>query len=224
MFPLRSMSKSSGAGKRRDASGKPRQRYVRATQWRRRRFFALLEETGQIHLAAELSGLGIGCIYRLRRIEPGFGERMIAARVAASERLDGQGAAEGPGQAGDGLVVRRGPGGRLRAVAPHRGWWSERHDAIFLGALRETGSVIAASRAAGFCTRTAYNRRKRLPGFAASWEEALRAAPPRLEARMLAEAMRLVGPDRWDEPGEALPFDPATAIRIFGWLDRRARG
>ncbi|HEX8364193.1 MAG TPA: hypothetical protein VF603_02800 [Allosphingosinicella sp.] len=204
--------------------GGPRQRYVRATQWRRRRFFALLEETGQVRLAAELSGLGLGCIYRLRRIEAGFGERMIAARVAASERLDGRAAAEGPGAgAGDGLVVRRGPGGRLRAVAPHRGWWGERDDEVFLGALRETGSVTAACRVAGFCTRTAYNRRKRLPGFAASWKEALAEAPPRLEARMLAEGMKLVVRERWDEPGDAVPFDPAAAIRIFGWLDKRAR-
>lgn len=134
MFLFRSMD-----GKRR--SGKPRQRYVRATQWRRRRFFALLEETGQVRLAAELSGLGLGCIYRLRRLEAGFGERMIAARVAAGGRLDRRTPAEGPGgEAGDGLVVRRGPGGRLRAVAPHRGWWGERDDAVFLGALREPGA------------------------------------------------------------------------------------
>ena len=67
--------------------GQGRQRYVRATRWRRRRFFALLEETGQVRLASELSGLGLGCIYRLRRVEPGFGERMIEAREAASRRV-----------------------------------------------------------------------------------------------------------------------------------------
>ena len=103
-------------------------------------------------LAAELSGLGLGCIYKLRRAEPGFTERMFEARVAAGERLAGKAPpAEGPGAAdgpeaglGDGLVVRRGPGGRLRAVAPARSWWGERDDAAFLGALRATGSVTAA--------------------------------------------------------------------------------
>jgi hypothetical protein len=202
----------------------PRQRYVRATQWRRRRFFALLEETGQVRLAAELSGLGLGCIYRLRRIEPGFAKRMVEARVAASQGLAGHEPAEGPGAgSGDGLVVRRGPDGRLRAVAPARGWWGEKDDAVFLGALRATGSVTAACRAAGFSKRTAYNRRKRLPGFAAAWQQALAEAPPRLEERMLAEGLRRLDPDRWQEPDGAEPFDPATAIRIARWLGKRGR-
>ena len=213
------MSRGQAAGR-----GQARQRYVRATRWRRRRFFALLEETGQVRLAAELSGLGLGCIYRLRRLEPGFGERMIEARDAASRRLAGSEPAEGPGSAGsDGLVVRRGPGGQLRAVAPARGWWGERDDAVFLGALRATGNAAAACRIAGFSTRAAYNRRSRLPGFAAAWEQALAESPPRLEARMLAEALRRVGAERWEEPPEGGRFDAATAIRIAARLDKRAR-
>jgi hypothetical protein len=85
------------------------------------------------------------------------------------------------------------------------------------------GSVTAACRVAGFCTRTAYNRRNRLPGFAASWDEALTESPPRLEARMLAEAMKRIDPQGWDEPGDAAPFDRGRAIRIVGRLDKRAR-
>ena len=61
--------------------------YIRVTRWRRRRFFALLEESGNVRMAAELSGLGLGAIYRLRRVEPGFTERMAAAREVASARL-----------------------------------------------------------------------------------------------------------------------------------------
>ncbi|MEA3029180.1 MAG: hypothetical protein QOG13_505 [Sphingomonadales bacterium] len=38
-------------------SGAPRRRYVRFTRWRRRRFFALLEESGCVRLACELSGV-----------------------------------------------------------------------------------------------------------------------------------------------------------------------
>jgi hypothetical protein len=68
-------------------SGAPRRRYVRFTRWRRRRFFALLEETGCVRLACELSGVGMGCIYRLRRTEPGFVARMAAAVAAADARL-----------------------------------------------------------------------------------------------------------------------------------------
>jgi hypothetical protein len=72
------MSKTAG-------SSRPRRRYVRFTRWRRRRFFALLGESGNVRMACELSGVGLGCIYRLRRTERGFVALMEAA-VAAADR------------------------------------------------------------------------------------------------------------------------------------------
>jgi hypothetical protein len=47
----------------------------------------LLEETGTVKVAAELAGLGIGAIYRLRKLEAGFRERMEAAIVKGTARL-----------------------------------------------------------------------------------------------------------------------------------------
>ncbi|HMJ05342.1 MAG TPA: hypothetical protein VK474_03710, partial [Chthoniobacterales bacterium] len=76
---------------RKTTKGRKRTRYVRFTRWRRRRFFALLEESGNVRMAAELAGAGLGCIYRLRRVEPGFTERMAEARGRASARLAGYG-------------------------------------------------------------------------------------------------------------------------------------
>lgn len=38
----------------------PRRRYVPFTPWRRRRFFALLEESGNVRVACALSGAGLG--------------------------------------------------------------------------------------------------------------------------------------------------------------------
>jgi hypothetical protein len=52
---------------------------ARFTRWRRRRFFALLAESGNVRVACELSGVGLGCIYRLRRTEPGFVALMDAS-------------------------------------------------------------------------------------------------------------------------------------------------
>lgn len=40
---------------------------------------------------------------------------------------------------------------------------------------------------------------------------------------MLAEAMKRIDPQGWDEPGDAAPFDRGRAIRIVGRLDKRAR-
>ena len=68
-------------------SSRRKRRYVRFTRWRRRRFFALLSESGNVRAAAELSGVGLGCIYRLRRTEAGFVAAMAAAKDAADARL-----------------------------------------------------------------------------------------------------------------------------------------
>ena len=60
---------------------------MRFTRWRRRRFFALLEESGNVRMACEISGVGLGCIYRLRRTEPGFVALMEAAMAQTGHPL-----------------------------------------------------------------------------------------------------------------------------------------
>ena len=111
-----------------------KRRYVRFTRWRRRRFFALLAESGNVRAACELSGVGLGCIYRLRRTEPGFVAAMAAAKAEADAHLGRGGAGDAmdaelahprplPPAGGedsgafDDLVIRRGVGGRLRRMA-----------------------------------------------------------------------------------------------------------
>ncbi len=98
-----------------------RRNYVRFTRWRRRHFFRVLEETGHVQMAAEAAGVSLACIYRLRRVEPGFTDKMEAARAQADARLKGAGCPNDPdslspglspeGEKGGGLVVRRGTGG-----------------------------------------------------------------------------------------------------------------
>ncbi|MEA3044770.1 MAG: hypothetical protein QOH47_2608 [Sphingomonadales bacterium] len=116
-----------------ERAGRKRLRYVRFTRWRRRRFFALLAETGSVRLACEISGVGLGCIARLRRVEPGFVARMEAAVAAADARPARERArpAAGP-EAGEGdLVIRRGIGGRLRAMNAGLHWWGARRTRCF---------------------------------------------------------------------------------------------
>jgi hypothetical protein len=226
---------------------KSKRRYVRFTRWRRRRFFALLAESGNVRVACELSGVGLGCVYRLRQTEPGFVALMAAAVAAADEKLalrQAQDRREGeeapppassrspsPANAGDDLedgdlVIRRGIGGRLRAMAAGTRWWAARHDAVFLGYLRATGNVTHAARAAGFTKKAAYDRRKRMPSFARAWDEALPEAERRLSARQAAEAQTAAATM---EPGAYEPDDPAAfdvdlAIRMVQrWQGERAR-
>jgi hypothetical protein len=74
----------------RTSSSAPKRVYVRMTRWRRRRFLMLLAECGTVRVAAELAGVGIGAVYRLRKKEPGFAAEIIAAKTAASARLASQ--------------------------------------------------------------------------------------------------------------------------------------
>ena len=212
--------------------------------------FALLEESGNVRMACELSGVGLGCIYRLRGTEPGFIALMAAAVAKADRGLAGKrkkGApppsfglsppsprnrgeeiederwAGGAPPSEDDVVIRRGIGGRLRVMAAGTRWWAARHDAIFLGHLRATGNVALSARLTGFTKKTAYNRRDRLPSFARAWDAALAAAEPRLEARLTAEALR----GSWGmedgayEPGEPEAFDVDQALRLLTWREKR---
>jgi hypothetical protein len=210
----------------------PRRRYVLFTRWRRRRFFALLEESGNVRVACALSGVGLGCIYRLRRVEAGFSERMAAAKDAASARLRTKEGDAGPrlspgdGEELGGLVVRRGVGGRLRLMDPGPHWWEPRHDEIFLVHLRATGNIAASARAAGFTAKVAHDRRKRLPAFDAACEKALAEAEMRLGDVLMQEAAKWLALDYDDafaaEPPEELDVDRALAMLTY-W-NRKGKG
>jgi hypothetical protein len=197
----------------RDSTGKaraPRRPYVRFTRWRRAHFFRVLGETGHAQMAAAAAGVSLGCIYRLRRLEPGFTEKMAAAAAAADERLaKGQpddGDSTGTGQ--QAVVIRKGRGGRLRVVAAGPHWWTERHDALFLRHLRATGNVAASARAAGFTPKSAWNRRQRLPAFAWAMDEARDSADLALEFGLAGLALGRGGAE---EAGGRLDGEQAKA-------------
>ncbi len=206
----------------------PRRPYVRFTRWRRAHFFRVLEETGHVQMAAAAAGVSLGCIYRLRRVEAGFTQKMVAAVGKADARLAVQEGGQSPvtvpsdcpGQ--QALVIRRGIGGRLRVMAAGPRWWTERHDALFFAHLRATGSVAASARAAGFTPKSAWNRRDRLPGFARAMDEAREDADLALEFQLSVQAQGGKGDDyrAGAEPG----VDPEQAMRTLSFRENRKRG
>ena len=207
------------------ARSPPRRAYIRFTRWRRRRFLGLLEESGNARMAAELAGVGIKAVYRLRTKEPAFAAAMDAARAAADRRM-ARGDAASPESERDGLAVRRGPGGRLRLMAAGPHSWEPRHDSAFLLHLRGNGNVAASARAIGFTPKAAHDRRKARPAFAAAWRPALREARMRLESRLLEAAMAAAGVTYCEafegEPPEG-KFDPWLALAALKYWDRRKR-
>jgi molybdenum-dependent DNA-binding transcriptional regulator ModE len=210
-------------------SPSPRRPYVRFTRWRRAHFFRVLEETGHVQMAAEAAGVSLGCIYRLRRVEAGFTEKMVAAVEKANARLQRGEQPSGVTVTGTGtgtrqqaLVIRRGIKGRLRVMAAGLHWWTERHDAVFFAHLRATGSVAASARAAGFTPKSAWNRRDRLPGFARAMDEAREDADLALEFQLSVEAQRNRGDDY--RPGSEPGVPAEQAFRTLSFRDNRKRG
>jgi molybdenum-dependent DNA-binding transcriptional regulator ModE len=208
-------------------SPSPRRRYVRFTRWRQAHFFRVLEETGHVQMAAEAAGVSLACIYRLRRVEAGFTEKMAAARDKADARLEAQEGGQSLGTvtsdcpSQQALVIRRGIGGRLRVTAAGRNWWTERHDPLFFEHLRATGCVAASARAAGFTPKTAWNRRERLPGFARAMDEAREDSDLALEFQLCAQGQRKRGDD-WGGSPAAVPAE--RAIRTLSFRENRRRG
>jgi hypothetical protein len=203
---------ATGSNRKPGASRRP---YVRFTRWRRAHFFRVLEETGHAQMAAEAAGVSLGCIYRLRRVEPGFTEKMRAAVAAADRRLEADGdEGRSQGTVPSALVIRRGRGGRLRVMAAGARWWTERHDPIFFAHLRATGSVAASARATGFTPKSAWNRRDRLPGFAKAMDEAREDVDMALEFELMAEA----------KLGDDAPADRDRTIRTLRFRQNRRRG
>jgi hypothetical protein len=200
---------------------------VRFTRWRRAHFFRVLEGTGHAQMAAEAAGVSLSCIYRLRRVEAGFADRMAAAvRTAdAALRSGGEAQAEGGNGCPEALVIRSGIGGRLQVVAAGR-CWTARHDAIFLGWLRATGCIAGSARRTGFTPKTAWNRRDRVPSFARAWDEALEESQVRLRCKMV-EARRVGGPaleqGAWDPEPDPEDFDVEEAMWLLKWHDRQRR-
>ncbi|MEC8091706.1 MAG: hypothetical protein VX108_03845, partial [Pseudomonadota bacterium] len=77
-----------------------------------------------------------------------------------------------------------------RAGAAQDGW-----KAAFLCALRRTGNVSAAARAAGNCRSRCYEARRRDREFAAAWTDALEEAADMLEMEAFQRAVEGVGED-----------------------------
>ena len=135
------------------------------------------------------------------------------------------------------LTRRRIPAFHPVPVGPRRDGWTPRRQAVFVGKLAETRSVIAACRAVGMGRESAYRLRKRpgAAGFAAAWDAALGKPhrPVDLSSakatgldpayrhemgllQVVMNAGRFAG-SYWKEDANALP-------QYLGQLDRGMRG
>lgn len=110
--------------------------------------------------------------------------------------------------------------------------WTPQRQADFLGALAETGSVLAAARRVGMSRESAYRlrRREEAVSFAASWDAALgRAVDPRRKVTADERARRavdgLLKPHFWQgkHVGNERKTDACAILGHVAMLDRAER-
>jgi hypothetical protein len=167
----------------------------------RRGFFVRLAATGNATLAAKRAGVARTWVYRWRREDAGFAAEWQEAldrfarrtrarpRKAAGPRPQGRriDARDGP------LIARRTRGGRPQLAAARDSDWTDDKEAEFFAVLGATLNVTAASKAAGFASKTAWARRRADAAFARRWDAVMEDGAHRLELRLMELAARDIG-------------------------------
>ena len=79
--------------------------------------------------------------------------------------------------------------GSVQVRAIRSDGWTPKRRALFMATLQATANVSEAARVAGKCQASAYNQRRRDPGFARDWQQALAVGYAELEALLLRQAL-----------------------------------
>ena len=133
-------------------------------------YLRALAETGNATLAAERAGVSLNWAYKKREADARFDA--LVREMAARFR-------ESPAEPSLPTLSREGRGDkRTRVNRERKGGWTVEKEARFLERLQQTCSVPLAAAEVGLSAGSAYQRRKRRPGFAAAWDEALLSGWP----------------------------------------------
>jgi hypothetical protein len=174
----------------------------------RRGFFVRLAATGNATLAAKRAGVARAWVYRWRREDARFAAEWQEALDRFARRMLKRAPTAAPGASKmrrpavrrretstrEGpLIARRTRGGRPQLAMARESDWNEDKEADFFAMLGATLNVSAASRAAGFTSKTAWARRRADPTFARRWEAVIDDGAHRLELRLMELAARDIG-------------------------------
>ena len=198
---------------------------------RRDAFFKALRETGNRTLAAEAAKVSQSWVTLHRARDPEFRRRMVEAMAEAKAKLAAHPERQPPSGWGflDGeeLVVKGsgGSGGRRVQIARARlRQITPRVEERFLAVLAATCNVKAACREAGISFGAMYAHRKRWPGFARRWDEAVEIGALQLEFALVAHAMNPFSPLGPARPAPVPPMRADQALHNLHMHQRRLRG
>jgi len=124
---------------------------------------------------------------------------------------------------GDDSEIRGADGRRVQRRKAARGFFTEAKKQVFYDHLATCCNVTRSAAAAGVCTSTIDNHRRRDPAFAAAMAEAMEAGYDLLETLLMERAANLAGYRRDDEAAAVAPesIDTELAIRLLQLRGRR---
>ena len=211
-------------------------RYRCFTEAELTRFLDRLATTGNMTLAAEAIGRPVRSLRDRRRRDPDFATRCDLAlaafrtnpaaaessRPAARKQLRTAG--------GEWVVVRGGPHGAAQRRRAKAGQLTEAGFTLFLRTLEATANIDLSARSVGVSSSTIDYHRSRDVAFDQQVTEALKEGVQRLEAELLASALRglNVAPAHEEdetaaEPGWPTPppLPPMTASEALAFLAKQ---
>lgn len=221
----------------------------------RRAFLEALAETGNVTLAADQVRVSKDWAYKLRRrdlaFDADFREAVAAFRNSRPEfpdsgegplhrfrrspslrghSIDPAGSMEPlsplrPRNLGEETVLERGNGRRVQVKRARPGQWNQETEQHFLAALMACCNVQAAAAHVGKSAFAAYYQRRRDPGFARRWGQAIETGMCELEAVLIQNACHFLNPLDAPLPDHLLDgmcVDHAIDIARMNW--GKARG
>lgn len=203
---------------------------------RKRAFLAALAATGNQTLAAERAKVSRSWVQLHRTGDSGFRracEDAVAQARAALRQAQGERVTNGPSARwsfhdGEELVVKgtggAGGGKRVQIARARLRQWSPRVEKRFLTALSASCNVKAACAEVGLTPASAYNHRRRWPGFAARWREALEIGYDKIECALIHAAGNLLDPEGPVEVGPVREMTAAHAIHLWHMHKHQVRG
>jgi hypothetical protein len=220
----------------------------------RKAFLKALAETGNIMLAADQVRVSRDWVYKLRRRDAGFAaecREALAEFHADSERplhrsalpsgpppsagipsahlrrwsLEASSAHPAPHRREEQIVLQRGNGRRVQVKRARPGQWNRETEQRFLAALMGSRNVSLAAAEAGKSAFAAYYHRRRDPGFARRWDEAIEIGMCELEAVLIQNACHFLNPHDAPVPDQLLDgMSVQHAIDIAQMNRGKARG
>lgn len=195
---------------------------------RKRAFLDYLAQTGNQTISAERAKVSRSWVCLHRQTDPEFDAACLEAMAVAKAMLADDGSCR-PVEArwryfdGHELVVGGSNGRRTQIRRANVGQWTYRTEQRFLAVLAATCNVKAACREVGLWPPSAYNHRKRFPGFARAWDQAVEIGRNELESSIHENLNHFF--DR-EMPEPAAPMRDITvmdAIRVARLYERRER-